>query len=108
MTLDAGTYIFSSLLLAGGSGLNSGYTLDDYTYLAVAKGNILPDSSGGTLDANPVTLGFKRIVNTMKPDSAVITFTLTQTTQISLGISTTQGDARYGHFLSFSLLKKNK
>jgi hypothetical protein len=108
MTLDAGTYIFSSLLLAGGSGINSGYTLDDYTYLAVAKGNILPDSSGGTLDTNPATLGFKRIVNTMKPDSAVITFTLTQTTQISLGISTTQGDARYGHFLSFNLLKKNK
>lgn len=108
ITLDAGTYIFSSLLLAGGSGINSGYTLDDYTYLAVAKGNILPDSSGGTLDTNPATLGFKRIVNTMKPDSAVITFTLTQTTQISLGISTTQGDARYGHFLSFNLLKKNK
>jgi hypothetical protein len=108
ITLDAGTYIFNSLLLAGGSGLNSGYTLADYTYLTVAKGSTLPDSSGGALETNPLTLGFTRIVNTMKADSAVITFTLTQSTQISLGISTTQGDARYGHFLSFNLLKKNK
>lgn len=107
ITLEAGTYIFSAPMLASGSGLNSGYTLDDYVYLAVAKGNILPDSSGGALQTNPATLGFKRIVNTMSADSVVITFTITQTEQVSLGISTTQGDARYGHFLSFSLLKKN-
>lgn len=108
MTLDAGTYIFSSLLLPGDNGLNIGYTLDDFAYLAVAKGNILPDSSGGTLDTNPATLGFKRMVNTMKEDSAFVIFTLTETTQISLGISTTQGDQRWAHFLSFNLLKKNK
>jgi len=107
ITLDAGTYIFSAPLLASGSGLNSGYTLSDYVYLAVAKGNILPDSSGGVLETNPATLGFKRIVNTMNADSAVITFTLTQSEQITLGISTTQGNERYGHFLSFSLVKKN-
>lgn len=107
ITLAAGTYIFNAPLLASGSGLNSGYTLADYVYLAVAKGNILPDSSGGSLETNPATLGFKRIVNTMSADSAVITFTITQTEQVTLGISTTQGNERYGHFLSFSLLKKN-
>jgi hypothetical protein len=107
ITLDAGTYIFSAPLLASGSGLNSGYTLSDYVYLAVAKGNILPDSSGGALETNPTTLGFKRIVNTMNSESAVITFTITQSEQITLGISTTQGNERYGHFLSFSLFKKN-
>jgi hypothetical protein len=107
ITLEAGTYIFSAPMLASGSGLNSGYTLSDYVYLAVAKGTILPDSSGGALETNPATLGFKRIVNTMSADSVIVTFTITQTQQVSLGISTTQGDARYGHFLSFSLLKKN-
>lgn len=107
ITLGAGTYIFNAPLLASGSGLNSGYTLSDYVYLAVAKGNILPDSSGGVLETNPATLGFKRIVNTMSADSAVITFTITQTEQVTLGISTTQGNERYGHFLSFSLVKKN-
>jgi hypothetical protein len=107
ITLEAGTYIFNALMLASGTGINSGYTLADYVYLAVAKGNSLPDSSGGTLETNPATLGFKRIEKTMSPDSAVITFTLTQSTEISLGISTTQGNERYGHFLSFSLVKKN-
>jgi hypothetical protein len=107
ITLDAGTYIFNAPLLASGSGLNSGYTTADYVYLAVAKGNILPDSSGGALETNSATLGFKRIVNTMNSESAVITFTITQSEQITLGISTTQGDQRYGHFLSFSLFKKN-
>lgn len=107
ITLEAGTYIFNALMLASGTGINSGYTLADYVYLAVAKGNTLPDSSGGTLETNPATLGFKRIEKTMSPDSAVITFTLTQSTEISLGISTTQGNERYGHFLSFNLVKKN-
>lgn len=107
ITLEAGTYIFNSILLAGGSGLNSGYTLADYVYLAVAKGSSLPDSSDGVLETNPATVGFKRIVNTMNADSAVITFTLTQSEQITLGISTTQGNERYGHFLSFNLFKKN-
>lgn len=107
ITLEAGTYIFNAPLLASGSGINSGYTLSDYVYLAVAKGNILPDSSGGALETNPSTLGFKRIVNTMNSESAVITFTITQSEQITLGISTTQGNERYGHFLSFSLVKKN-
>lgn len=107
ITLGAGTYIFNAPLLASGSGLNSGYTLSDYVYLAVAKGNILPDSSGGALETNPATVGFKRIVNTMNSESAVITFTITQSEQITLGISTTQGNERYGHFLSFSLFKKN-
>ncbi|RVT79756.1 DUF5013 domain-containing protein [Flavobacterium sufflavum] len=107
ITLEAGTYIFNAPLLASGSGLNSGYTLSDYVYLAVAKGSILPDSSGGVLETDPATLGFKRIVNTMNSESAIITFTITQSTQITLGISTTQGNERYGHFLSFSLFKKN-
>lgn len=107
ITLGAGTYIFNAPLLASGSGLNSGYTLADYVYLAVAKGNILPDSSGGSLETNPATLGFKRIVNTMNSESAVITFTITQSEQITLGISTTQGNERYGHFLSFTLFQKN-
>ncbi|GEC70952.1 protein of unknown function [Flavobacterium flevense] len=107
ITLEAGTYIFNAPLLASGSGLNSGYTLSDYVYLAVAKGSILPDSSGGVLETDPSTLGFKRIVNTMNSESAVITFTITQSEQITLGISTTQGNERYGHFLSFSLFKKN-
>lgn len=107
ITLDAGTYILNAPLLASGTALNSGYTLSDYVYLAVAKGNILPDSSGGALETDPTTLGFKRIVNTMNSESAVITFTITQSEQITLGISTTQGNERYGHFLSFSLFKKN-
>ena len=107
ITLEAGTYIFSAPMLASGSGINSGYTLSDYVYLAVAKGTILPDSSGGTLETNPATLGFKRIVNSMNSESAVITFTIAQSEQITLGISTTQGNERYGHFLSFSLFKKN-
>lgn len=108
ITLEAGTYIFNAPLLASGSAINSGYTLDDYVYLAVAKGNTLPDSRGGVLETDPATLGFKRIVNTMSADSAVITFTVTQSEQITIGISTTQGNERYGHFLSFNLLKKNK
>lgn len=108
ITLGAGTYIFNAPLLASGSGINSGYVLTDYVYLAVAKGNILPDSSGGVLETDPATLGFKRIVKTMSADSAVITFTITQSEQITLGISTTQGNERYGHFLSFNLFKKNK
>ncbi|WP_160171302.1 DUF4998 domain-containing protein [Flavobacterium seoulense] len=107
ITLDAGTYIFNAPLLASGSGLNSGYTLSDYVYLAVAKGTTLPDSSGGVLETDSSTLGFKRIVNTMNSESAVITFTITQSQQITLGISTTQGNERYGHFLSFGLVKKN-
>lgn len=107
ITLEAGTYIFNAPLLSSGSAINSGYTLDDYVYLAVAKGNTLPDSSGGVLETDPATLGFKRIVKTMNADSAVITFTITESQQVSFGISTTQGQERYGHFLSFNLFKKN-
>lgn len=107
ITLEAGTYVFNASLLASGGAINSGYTLTDYVYLAVAKGNSLPDSSGGVLETDPATLGFKRIVKTMSADSAVITFTITQSQQVSLGISTTQGQERYGHFLSFNLFKKN-
>lgn len=108
LTLDAGTYLFKANPRADGSGLNSTYNNDDFVYLAVALGTNLPNSAAGVLVTDPLTLGFKKIINTMSPDSVEVTFTLTQSTQISLGISTTQGDAKFCNILSFNLVKKNK
>lgn len=107
VTLEPGTYVFKTDLLAGGSGLNSGWSTSDYVYITATSGTSLADSEGGALETNAATLGFKKIVNTMSPDAAEFTFVVNQTQQVSLGISLTQGQERYGHFLSVRLYKKN-
>ncbi len=107
ITLNAGTYVFKAHPRAKGTGIDSGYTLDDFVYLTVAEGNILPDSNAGILETDPLTLGFTRLVKTMSPNDAEVTFTITETKEISLGISTTQGNSRFCNIEAFTFLKKN-
>lgn len=108
LTLEPGTYTYKANPKINGSGIDSGYTISDFVYLTVTAGNTLPDSDAGILETDPLTIGFKRIIKTMSSTAVEVTFTLAQTKEVSLGISTTQGDARFCNILSFNLFKNNK
>lgn len=107
ITLEPGNYVFKAALLASGSELNSGWTTSDYVYLTATAGTVLADSQAGALETNSATLGFKRLVKTMSAEAGEFTFTVSQTQQVSIGLSITQGQERFGHLLSTRLYKKN-
>ena len=107
ITLEPGNYTFKAIPKANGSVINSGYTMNDHVYLAASKGTTLPDSQAGAIETDTATLGFTRLVNTMAPDDVEVNFTVTETTDVSVGVSTTQGDQTFLVIYSFSLLKNN-
>ncbi|MDO3694440.1 DUF4998 domain-containing protein [Wenyingzhuangia sp. chi5] len=107
ITLEPGNYTFKAEPKANGGVIASGYTTADNVYLTAAEGSTLPDSQAGAIETDPATLGYTRLVNTMAPDDVEVSFTVTQTTDVSLGLSTTQGQERFLVIYSFSLLKNN-
>lgn len=106
VTLEPGNYIFKANMLANGSVINGSWTTSDYAYITATTGAILANSQAGALESNAATLGFKRLLRTMSPDSAEFSFVITQTQQVSLGLAVTHGQERGGHVLSFRLYKK--
>ncbi len=98
--LEPGTYIFDTTM-AGGNYDGNG----DKAYLTAAIGSSLPDVNDVESSSN--TLAYNRLTfNPWNPSSSIV-FTVTEVSQVSVGIETTNSDGydRYLRFNSFSLKK---
>lgn len=107
ITLPAGKYNLTVVPKTGDYTTN--LSSSNFAYIAVAKGATLPDSNNGTIETDPLTLGFKKIVaDGTKLSTKVVSFVLTQQTVVSLGLSMTYGSGKYCVLESFSLEQSNK
>jgi hypothetical protein len=103
MTLPAGTYTYTVNINA----INYDLTASDKGYYVVAKGNNLPDVTA--VESSLSTLKWER-ANKANMGSRTLTFTLAQSTEVSVGVATTTtgGTASAGRQLKinyFTLIK---
>ncbi|WP_290567899.1 MULTISPECIES: DUF4998 domain-containing protein [unclassified Leeuwenhoekiella] len=103
LNLPAGTYTYT-VITAGGN-----WNLGDKIYVLAALGADLPDVDN--IETSSETLDFKRVaqgIGSANNFTYTMTFTLTETTQITVGLvaSNSPGTSKYMPVNSFSLTKE--